>query len=93
MPEDFLDPMRYNSLRDYPHLVARMRQRTAPGEAALAMQALIRRDELDADARVALFADIAGHLQAKTAFPPEVLEALSDEQFVRNAVDVLFQTR
>ncbi|WP_054699521.1 RDD family protein, partial [Desulfosarcina cetonica] len=92
IPEDFLDPMRYNSLRAYPHLVARLRQHTVPGEAALAMQALMRRDELDADARVALFKDIAGHLQTKTAFPPEALENISDEQFVRNAVDVLFQS-
>jgi uncharacterized RDD family membrane protein YckC len=92
IPEDFLDPMRYNSLRDYPHLVARLRQRTAPGEAALAMQALLRRDELEADKRVTLFADIAGHLQKKTTFPPEALESNSDEQFVRNAVEVLFHT-
>jgi uncharacterized RDD family membrane protein YckC len=92
IPEDFLDPMRYNSLRDYPHLVARLRHRTAPGEAALAMQALLRRDELEAYKRVALFSDIAGHLQAKTTFPPDALENISDEQFVRNAVDVLFHT-
>jgi uncharacterized RDD family membrane protein YckC len=92
IPEDFLKTERYNSLRDYPHLVARLRQRTSHGEAALAMQALIRRDELSADARVALFRDIATHLQQKVAFPPEVVENISNEQFVRNAVDVLFET-
>jgi uncharacterized RDD family membrane protein YckC len=92
IPDDFLDPMRYKSLRDHPHLVARLRKHTAPGEAALAMQALLRRDELEAEKRVFLFADIAGHLKAKAAFPPEAIENISDEQFVRNAVDVLFQS-
>ena len=91
IPADLLETERYNSLRDYPHLVARLRQRTAPGEAALAMQALVRRDELAADARVALFREIAEHLKTKTTFPPQAIETLSNEQFVRNAVDVLFQ--
>ncbi|PID40676.1 MAG: RDD family protein [Proteobacteria bacterium] len=91
IPDDFLEAVHYNSLRDYPLLVARLRQRTTPAEAALAMQALIRRDELSADARVALFQDIAAHLQAKTDFPTEATENISDEQLVRNAVDVLFQ--
>jgi uncharacterized RDD family membrane protein YckC len=91
IPAEVLGTERYNSLRDYPHLVARLRQRTSPGEAALAMQALLRRDELAADDRLTLFRDIAEHLQAKTTFPPQAIETLSNEQFVRNAVDVLFQ--
>jgi uncharacterized RDD family membrane protein YckC len=92
IPKDFLASMRYNSLRDHPHLVARLRKRTTPGEAALTMQALLRRYDLEADQRVSLFADIAGHLKAKTEFPAEAIENISDEQFVRNAVDVLFQS-
>src|SRR6266496_3333003 len=45
---------KFNSLRDYPHLVARLHQRVSPTEARVALQALLRRDELDARARVDL---------------------------------------
>src|SRR2546428_4892968 len=39
---------KYNSLRQYTHLSARLRQRVSPTEARVALQALLRRDELDA---------------------------------------------
>ena len=37
---------KYNSLRDYPHLVARLRQKVTPQEAGIALQSLLRRDSL-----------------------------------------------
>jgi uncharacterized RDD family membrane protein YckC len=83
---------KYNSLRDYPHLAARLRQRTSPHEANIALQALLRRDELDPNARVELFAQIAAHFRKMIPFPQEVIEGITDEQFVRNVVDVLLQT-
>lgn len=90
--ETFLEKVHYNSLRDYPHLVARLRQRITPEEAGLALQVLVRRNELSADARVNLFNDMATHFKKKVAFPPQATESLSSEQFIRNAVDVLFTT-
>ncbi|MBI5395556.1 MAG: RDD family protein, partial [Verrucomicrobia bacterium] len=36
---------KFNSLREHPHLCARLRQRVSPGEAAVALQALLRREE------------------------------------------------
>lgn len=84
---------KFNSLRDYPHLAARLRQRVSPTEAAIALQALLRRDALEPHARVELFADIAGHFRALVPFPPEATEGLTDEQYVRNAVDVLYRAR
>ena len=81
---------RYNSLKAYPHLVARLRQQVDPREAGLVLEALLRRDEFLPEARVLLFREMAGHLKAKVAFPPEAAEGISDEQYVRNAVDVLF---
>ena len=84
---------KYNSLRDHPHLVARLRQRISAGEASLAMQSLLRRDLLEPGARVELFGEIAGHFRAKVEFPPEAVEGITDEQYVRNVVDVLFRTR
>lgn len=83
---------RYNSLQDYPHLVARMRQQVVPEEAGLALQALMRRDELSSQARVSLFGEMAGHFRQKVDFPREAMEGISDEQYVRNVVDVLFRS-
>jgi uncharacterized RDD family membrane protein YckC len=83
---------KYNSLRDYPHLVARLRHHTSPHEANIALQALLRRDELDPNARVELFAQIAEHFKKIISFPLEVIEGITDEQFVRNVVDALIQS-
>jgi len=82
---------KFNSLRGHLHLCARLRQRTSPDEARLALQALVRRDEILPEARVRLFADLAEHLKKHADFPPELLESLPDEQFVRNVVDILFR--
>jgi uncharacterized RDD family membrane protein YckC len=84
---------KYNSLRDYPHLEARLRQRVSPAEAAIALQALLRRDGFDAPERVILFQEVAAHFRAKVAFPAEALEGITDEQYVRNVVDVLYRAR
>lgn len=84
---------KFNSLRGHPHLEARLRQRVSPDEARLALQALVRRDELEPNARVALFADLATHFKAVVVFPPEAVETMPDEQYVRNVVDILFRAR
>jgi uncharacterized RDD family membrane protein YckC len=83
---------KFNSLRTHPHLCARLRQRTTPEEARIALQALVRRDEIEGDARIALFAELAAHFKGTTDFPQEMLETMPDEQFIRNVVDVLFRT-
>jgi uncharacterized RDD family membrane protein YckC len=85
-----LQPNRYNSLKAYSHLVARLRQQVVPEEAGLALQALMRRDEFLPDARLALFEELAGHLRSKVGFPPEAVAGISDEQYVRDVVDVVF---
>lgn len=84
---------KYNSLRTHPHLAARLRQRVSPTEAAIALQAVLRRDTFEAAARVELFAELAGHFRTKADFPAEATEGLADEQFLRNVVDVLYRTR
>lgn len=82
---------KYNSFREYPHLIARLRQRILPQEAGIALQALLRRDELDPPARVELFAEISSHMKQIVEFPQEAVEGLTDEQYVRNVVDLLFR--
>lgn len=84
---------KFNSLREHPHLCARLRQRVSPAEAAVALQALLRREEFDPEARVELFSQLGEHFRTVAVFPPEAAEGLTDEQYVRNVVDVLFRAR
>jgi uncharacterized RDD family membrane protein YckC len=84
---------KFNSLLEHPHLAARLRQRVSPTEATIALQALLRRDALEPEARVALFRELASHLRALVPFPPETIENIPDEQYVRNVVDIVFRER
>ncbi len=83
---------KYNSLRQYPHLVARLRQRVSPAEADLVLQALLRRGEFEPVARVELFGNLAGHFRDKIEFPAEATDGVADEQYLRNVADVLYRT-
>jgi uncharacterized RDD family membrane protein YckC len=84
---------KFNSLRQHPHLEARLRQRVTAVEARLAAQALVRRDELEPLARIRVFGELATHFKTLVPFPPEVVEAVPDEQYVANVADILFRTR
>ena len=81
---------KFNSLLEYRHLTARLRQRTSPQSAAVALEALLRRDSLDPQARLQVFASLAQHFRELVEFPPEAVEQLSDEQYVRNVVEILY---
>lgn len=83
---------KFNSFRKYPHLCARLRQHVSPSEAAVVLQALMRRESLIPEERVKLFGEIAEHFKTIVKFPEEVIEGLSDEQYLRNAADVLYNT-
>ena len=82
---------KYNSLRKYPHLEARLRQHVSPHEAQIALQALVRRDEFEPESRVALFESLAAHFKSIVVFPAEATDGLSDEQYIRNVVDALYR--
>jgi len=90
---DQLSKGRFNSLSHYPHLAARLRQRVSPQTANVALQALLRRDQFDPGARVELFGEMAKYFKELVEFPAEAIEQLSDEPYVRNVVEILFQTR
>jgi uncharacterized RDD family membrane protein YckC len=83
----------YNSLRAYPHLAARLRQTVQPEEARIALDAILRRDELESAARVDLFTELAAYFRSLVSFPEESVIGLTDEQYVRNIVDLLFRPR
>lgn len=82
---------KYNSFREYPNLVARLRQSTNHREANVALQSLIRRNSLDDAARLVLFGRIRDYFQERVKFPTDVTEGISDEQYTRNIADVLFR--
>lgn len=84
---------KFNSLRAYPHLEARLRQRISPAEAGLALQALLRREEFAPRARAELFARLGAHFRSLVEFPPEAVENVTDEQYLRDVVDTVFRSR
>ena len=82
---------KYNSLRDYPHLEARLRQTVTPQEAALALDSLRRARTLDNEERVRYFDELAAYFQTIVEFPPEATEMIGAEQYIRNVVDVIYR--
>ena len=79
----------HNSFRRYPYLEARLRQHVSSAEAAVAFEALRRRDELEPEARLRLFAELASDLRDRVPFPAAISDDLADEQYVRNVIDTL----
>jgi len=81
----------FNSLRGHPHREAQLRRRVSPELAQLAYQTLLRRDQLEPEPRVKLFRELAAQFEAVAALPEEMRQGLSDEQFVRNCVESIYQ--
>ncbi|HSI09962.1 MAG: RDD family protein [Rariglobus sp.] len=82
---------RYNSLRGQAALVARLRRESSPEEARAAWQALARREQIEPVARLTLYADLAAHFRRIGHIPDALVDGLTDEQQVRNVVDVLYR--
>jgi hypothetical protein len=81
---------RINSLKPYKTLAARLRQKVTPGMARVVLEALQRRDHLEPPARLALFAEMAATLRQMVPFPEDATEHLTDEQYLWNAVEILY---
>ncbi len=82
-----------NSFRSHPQLETRLRQRVSPAEARLALDALLRRNQLDSDQRLKVFHRLAEHFREVVEFPAEITLGLSDEQYVRDVVESVFRKR
>ncbi|MFH0878393.1 MAG: RDD family protein, partial [Lentisphaerota bacterium] len=82
---------KFNSFRAYPHIEARLRQAVSYQAAILAFRSLLRRDELEDHARLELFRQLAAYFRCLAPFPPEAVDELSDEQYIRNTVDTIFR--
>lgn len=83
---------KFNSFRDYAYLTARLRQNISPAEANLALRAILRRGELDPEKRLTLFTEMARHFQGIVDFPEDATIGLTDEQYIRNIVDCIYNT-
>ena len=83
-------PAKYNSLLAHPHLAARLRNRVSPEIAGLVIKALSLRDGYDPPARVALFGELANYFRSLVPFPEETVEGLTDEQYLRGVICLLY---
>lgn len=82
---------KYNSFMDYPAIAIHLRRAATPQLAGLIQDALRRRHELASYARREIYRELVGYLQSEiAAFPDELVEMLSDEQYLINAAGVLF---
>jgi len=87
---DRIAPARYNSLLAYPHLAARLRSLASPEAVGLAVRAVTQRDGYQPAARLQLFSELAAYFRALVPFPEAALEGLTDEQYVRSALRVIY---
>ena len=83
---------KYNSLRDRRVLVGRLRQEISPGMGELLLRAIERRESLDTSARIKLFDDLATWIKSLINIPDTLLDGVSNERFVVNVVDIIFQS-
>jgi len=81
---------KYNSFEAWPHLAARLRSRASPEAVALALRALAGRDRYEPRARVDLFRDLAAYFQSLVQFPEAAVEGLTDEQYLRSLLRLIF---
>jgi uncharacterized RDD family membrane protein YckC len=86
-------PAKYNSLLGQPHLAARLRSVVTPETAALAVRAVTLRDGYDPLARIVLCRELAAHFRSLVEFPDEAVENLTDEQYVRSVLRVIYGAR
>jgi uncharacterized RDD family membrane protein YckC len=84
---------KHNSFRKFPHLEARLRQRISPKKAQIALQALVRRDEFDPQARIELFRTLVSHFKTTVPIPQQATDGISDEQYVRNIMEALLRPK
>lgn len=83
-------PARYNSLLAWPHQAARLRALAMPEAVGLAVRAIARRDGYTPAARLELFQELAAYFRSLAAFPEAAVEGLTDEQYVRSALRVIY---
>ncbi len=85
--QEGVEPLKYNSLIAYPHLVSRLRQRLSKEEIALGVDAITRREAFEPSSRLEVFRRLAAHYRERVSFPDEAVDGLADETYVRAVID------
>jgi uncharacterized RDD family membrane protein YckC len=89
--EEFWMRQKYNSFMDYPAIAIKLRRAATPELATLIQDSLRRRNELAVYSRREIYRELATYLQCEVSpFPDELIERLSDEQYLINASGILF---
>jgi uncharacterized RDD family membrane protein YckC len=81
---------KYNSLLAHPSIAARLRSRAGPEAVAIAVRAVSQRDGYEPLARIELFRELASYFRALAPFPDAAVEGLTDEQYVRSVLRVIY---
>jgi uncharacterized RDD family membrane protein YckC len=89
---DSRNSQQFNSLLNHPHLAARLRQTVPPALTQVALEAILRRDELASDARIAVFRSLAQRFKSLVTFPDESLAGMAEERYVRNCLEIVLST-
>jgi hypothetical protein len=86
-------PARYNSLSAWPNHAARLRSLASPDAVGMTVRALAHRDSYDPSARIDLFGELAAYFRGLVAFPESALAGLTDEQYLRSVLRVIYGGR
>jgi hypothetical protein len=90
--EESWTQQKYNSFTEYSSIAVNLRRAATPELASLIQDALRRRNELAPYARREIYRELASYLQSEVSpVPDELVERLSDEQYLVNASDILFR--
>jgi hypothetical protein len=90
--EELWTRQKFNSFLEFPSVAMRLRRAATPQLASLIQDALRRRNDLAPYARREIYRELANYLQIEISpFPDELVERLSDEQYLVNASGVLFR--
>lgn len=82
---------KFNSLRGKLGIIAKLRNQCSNQIAYISLHALIRRDELNPEARIDVFKNLATYFKEILGSELDDINTLSDEKLVRNIVEVIFQ--
>jgi hypothetical protein len=52
----------------------------------------LQRERLEPSARIRLFAELAGHFRSLEKFPAEAYEGITDERYVLNVLDIVYNS-
>lgn len=82
---------KFNSFKAYPHLCRRVQHKVSPAIAEVLLHAVLRRNRLEPEARVRVFKHLADFFKSIVKFPEEAVQGVSDEQYIRNLLEILFR--